>query len=72
MKFINQIFYKKKVENKGKNFFLTNRNENDLKNLMFATSDLQFFRDLNKKKSNVESELHKNLCRVVRLEYFQS
>ena len=39
MKFINQIFYKKKVENKGKNFFLTNRNENDLKNLMFATSD---------------------------------
>ena len=46
MKFINQIFYKKKVENKGKNFFLTNRNENDLKNLMFATSDLQFFRDL--------------------------
>jgi len=39
---------------------------------MFATSDLQFFRDLNKKNSNVESELHKNLCRVVRLEYFQS
>lgn len=47
-----------------------NRSEEDLNRLMKATMHMDFFKKINKKKSNQEGNLHWNLCRAMEHQFF--